>query len=517
VLCLEAARLTVGLAFPVLALLGIAYIIWGGDLPAPFDHPPVSFKRTIEFLYFSAEGILGLALGVSSAYLILFVIFGAFMSQSGLGDFTIGMSRALLSKSTGGEAKVAVASSGVMAAVTGSDMANAASTGAVTIPLMIRAGYPRSFAAAVEAVASNGAQYMPPVLGTAAFLMAEVVRVPYGEVVLAALIPGLLFYVLVFAVIHMRSARLGLHSSEPASGRAGEILRTKGHLILPIFVLLYFVAIADLSVTTAALYSIGSVVLISFFRRDTRMSFGSIVTALREGAYGALGIAVACAVVGIMMGVFGVTGLGLKLSGALIDLADGNVTVLLLLTAITSLILGTGLPTLPNYIILAILVAPALTKMGIDPLAAHLFIFYFGNVSSVTPPVALNVIITANIAKSNFWETCWISIRLSLATFLLPFAFVIDPSLLMRGEFTIVSLSTTVALTCVGLLVMAIAIEGFWRTQVAWPLRAMAGVGAVVLVIAPPHIAVAGALLVIPMLWTQLRAGRRPQINTRTP
>ena len=291
-----------------------------------------------------------MALGVSSTYLILFVMFGAFMSQSGLGDLTVGLSRIWFAKSIGGEAKVAVVSSGVMAAVTGSDMANAASTGAVTIPLMIRSGYPRSFAAAVEAVASNGAQYMPPVLGTAAFLMAEIVRVPYGEVVLAAIIPGLLFYVLVYAVIHLRSARLGIRNTEPPSGTAGEIFRAKGHLLLPIFVLLYFVAIADLSVTTAALYSIAAVVVIAFFRRATRMSLPSIVTALREGAYGALGIAVACAVVGIMMGIFGVTGLGLKLSGALIDLANGNVTVLLLLTAITSLILGTGLPTLPNYI-----------------------------------------------------------------------------------------------------------------------------------------------------------------------
>ena len=517
VLCLEAARQTLGMAFPMLALLGIAYIIWGGDLPAPFDHPPVSFKRTIEFLYFSAEGILGLALGVSSTYLILFVMFGAFMSQSGLGDLTVGLSRIWFAKSIGGEAKVAVVSSGVMAAVTGSDMANAASTGAVTIPLMIRSGYPRSFAAAVEAVASNGAQYMPPVLGTAAFLMAEIVRVPYGEVVLAAIIPGLLFYVLVYAVIHLRSARLGIRNTEPPSGTAGEIFRAKGHLLLPIFVLLYFVAIADLSVTTAALYSIAAVVVIAFFRRATRMSLPSIVTALREGAYGALGIAVACAVVGIMMGIFGVTGLGLKLSGALVDLANGNVTVLLLLTAITSLILGTGLPTLPNYIILAILVAPALTQLGIDPLAAHLFIFYFGNVSSVTPPVALNVIITANIAKADFWESCWISIRLSLATFLLPFAFVYDPSLLMRGEFSVLSLSVAVVLKCAGLLVAGVAIEGYWRTRVAWAWRALAGIGAVVLVVAPPAIGVAGALLAIPMLWTQLRTSRLPETQPRIP
>ena len=507
-LCLEGARQTVGLAFPLIALTGIAYIIWGGDFPAPFDHPPVSFKRTIEFIYFSAEGILGLAIGVSASYLVLFVIFGAFMAQSGLNDFTLNLSKALLSKSVGGEAKVAVVTSGVMAAVTGSDMANAASTGAVTIPLMIRAGYPRSFAAAVEAVASNGAQLMPPVLGTAAFLMAEVVRVPYGEVVLAAIIPGLMFYLLVYTVIHMSSAKLGLTSREPASGNASRIVIEKGHLLLPILVLLYFVAVVDLSVTTSALYAIVSVIVVSYFRRSTWMRWPVLILALREGAYGALGIAVACAVVGIIMGVFGVTGLGLKLSSGLIELANGNVTVLLLLTAVTSLILGTGLPTLPTYIILAILVAPALSQLGIDPLAAHLFIFYFGNVSSVTPPVALNVIITSNIAKSNFWETSWISIRMSAGTFILPFAFVYDPSLLMRGEFTVFSIVIAIIVKCAGLMIAAIALEGYWRTNISWPIRLLAAIGSVIMVVAKPEIGLLACLLALPLVWQQLRVPR---------
>ncbi|MBI4190366.1 MAG: TRAP transporter fused permease subunit [Betaproteobacteria bacterium] len=505
VLCLEAARQVLGLAFPLIVLVGVAYIIWGGALPPPLDHPPVSFSRAIEFLYFSPEGIFGLALGVSATYLVLFVIFGAFMSHSGLNDFTFDLSRSLLHRSTGGLAKIAVTSSGVVASVTGSDMANAASTGAVTIPLMIRAGYPRAFAAAVEAVASNGAQLMPPVMGTAAFLMAEIVRVPYGEVVLAAALPGFLYYVLVYAIIHLRSARLGLRGGEESSLSAWRILCSRGHLVLPILILLYMVVVAEVSIMRAAYYSVLSVILVTFLRRNTWMKPPAILRALRDGGFSAMGIGVACALVGIVMGVFGVTGLGLKLSGALIELAGGNVVVLLLLTALTSLILGTGLPTLPTYIILAILVAPALIQLGIDPLAAHLFIFYFGNVSSVTPPVALNVIITASIARSNFWETGWLAIRMSLATFLLPFAFVIDPALILRGDPDPASVIVAVILALAGLLALAVALEGYWRSKVPVLLRLLGGVGAIILVVGKYPIALMGAALFVPIVWHQWR------------
>jgi len=314
----------------------------------------------------------------------------------------------------------------------------------------------------------------------------------------------------------MRSARLGLRGTEAPAETGWQILLAKGHLILPVFVLLYLVAVAQLSVTLAALYSIGSVVLVSMLRRATIMTPSKIISALRDGAVGALGIAAACAVVGIMMGVFGVTGLGLKLSGTLIELSGGNVAVLLVMTAVTSLILGIGLPTLPNYIILAVLVAPALTRLGVDPLAAHFFIFYFGNVSSITPPVALNVIITSSIAKSNFWDTCWISMRLALATFLLPFAFVLDTSLLLRGEFTPLSLGIAIALKGAGLVAAALALEGFWRGQVNWYWRVLAGIGGGILIIAPPIIGLAGALLLLPVIWSQWRSRNNYTPITRT-
>lgn len=504
-LCFEGARQVLGLAFPLIALTGLAYIIWGAGLPPPFDHPPVSFSRAVEFLYFSPEGIFGLALGVSATYLVLFVIFGAFMAHSGLNDFTFDLSRALLGRTTGGLAKISVTSSGVMASVTGSDMANAASIGAVTIPLMIRNGYSREFAAAVEAVASNGAQLMPPVMGTAAFLMAEIVRIPYGQVALDAALPGFLYYVLVYAIIHLRSARLGLRGGEESSLNAWHILYSRGHLVLPILVMLYMMVVTDVSVTLAAYYSVLSVIIVTFLRRSTWMKLPVILRALRDGGYSAMGIGVACALVGIVMGVFGVTGLGLKLSGALIQLADGNVVILLLLTAFTSLILGTGLPTLPTYIILAILVAPALIQLGIDPLAAHLFIFYFGNVSSVTPPVALSVIITAGIAKSNFWETGWLSIRMSLATFLLPFAFVINPALILRGDPDPASVIVAALLALAGLLALAVALEGYWRSNVPILLRVLGGVGAIILVVGKYPIALIGAALFVPVIWHQLR------------
>ncbi|MBI2527373.1 MAG: TRAP transporter fused permease subunit [Candidatus Rokubacteria bacterium] len=501
VLCLEGGRQVLGLAFPLIALAGIAYILVGGQLPAPLGHPPVSFSRAIEFLYFSAEGIFGLALGVSATYLALFIIFGAFMARSGLNDFTFDLARALLRRSTGGLAKIAVSGSGVMATVTGSDMANAAAIGAVSIPLMIRNGYPPAFAAAVEAVASNGAQLMPPVMGTAAFLMAEIVRVPYGHVALAAALPGALYYVLVYAIIHLRAARLGLRGSDEPAARPWSILRARGHLLLPIPILLYLVTMAQISIMRAAYYSLLSVVLVTFLRRRTGMRPATLLRALRDGGLTLTGIGVACAIVGIVMGVFGVTGLGLRLSDAMIQLAAGNPVVLLLLTALASLVLGTGLPTLPTYIILAILVAPALIQLGIDPLAAHLFIFYFGNVSSVTPPVALSVIITANIARANFWETGWLSIRMSLATFLLPFAFVIDPALILRGDP--VSVIVAAGLAGGGLLALAVALEGYWRREVPIGLRLLGGLGATILVVAKFPVALVGAALVVPVVWHQ--------------
>lgn len=508
-LCLEGSRRTLGLAFPLVVIGCLAYVVAGSWLPEPLYSPPVSFARAIEFLYFSPEGIFGLALGVSSTYLALFVIFGAFMAHSGLNDLTFDLARAIFRRATGGSAKISVVVSGVIASITGSDMANAASTGAMTIPLMLRNGYPRVFAASVEAVASNGAQLMPPVMGSAAFLMAEIIRVPYGEIALAATLPGLLYYVLVYGIIHLRSVRLGLRAEEEVAGgpSAWRILLSRGHLALPIPLLVYLMAVAQLTPMRAAYYAVLSVVLVVFLRRSTWPGPSTLARALRDGGNAIPSIGVATASVGIVIGVFGVTGLGLRLSGMLVDIAGGNAILLLFLTAMASLILGTGLPTLPTYIILAVLVAPALTQLGLDPLATHLFIFYFGNVSSVTPPVALTVIITAGMAKADQWQTAWLTMRMSLATFLLPFAFVIDPSLLLRGSPGAIVVGFVLA--AAGLLALAVVLEGFWRGPVPSPLRVVGGIGAVILVVFKFPFALVGLLLFAPVLVHQWRLARR--------
>lgn len=480
-LVMEAARRVVGWPIVIVASAFITYAFAGPYIPGALAHQGLNTKSLIGHLYYTTEGVFGIPLGVSSTFIFLFILFGAYLEKTGLGKFFIDMANAIAGWAQGGPAKVAVLSSACMGTVSGSSVGNVAGTGSLTIPMMKKLGYKPEFAGAVEATASTGGQLMPPIMGAAAFLMAEFVGIPYIDVVKAAVIPALLYFTGVWIGVHLEAKKLGLKGiSRDQLPKVGKIFFERGHLAIPLVAIIYLL-VSGASPMKAALWAIFMSIIASMLRQNTRISFKDIVKGLEDGARAALGVLVACATAGIIIGVVTKTGLGLRLGSTLIDLAQGLLLPTLFFTMITSIVLGMGVPTTANYVITSTIAAPIIMQLGVPVLAAHMFAFYFGIIADITPPVALAAFAGAGIARANPMSTGVNAVKLAIAAFLVPYIFVMSPQLLMI-DTTFVEALPFVATALVGMVGVGAAVAGYLVTNGKLVDRLLLFVGGVMMI-----------------------------------
>lgn len=481
VMVIEAARRVVGWPIVIVSLTFMAYGFAGPYMPDILAHRGLDIGDMVSHLYFTTEGIFGIPLGVSSTFIFLFILFGAYLEATGLGKFFIDIANAIAGWAAGGPAKVAVLSSGLMGTVSGSSVANVVGTGSFTIPMMKKMGYSKEFAGAVEAAASTGGQLMPPIMGAAAFLMAEFIGVPYFDVVKAAAIPAVLYYTGVWIGVHLEAKKNGLKGiPRNELPKFSELFVERGHLALPLAGIIYLL-VAGYSPTRAALAAIVLAIFASFLRKSTRMKPMEIVEGLEKGAKGVLGVMIACASAGIIIGVVTKTGVGLKLAGALIDLAGGQLLPAMFFTMITSLILGMGVPTTANYVITSTIAAPALIQMGVPLMAAHLFVFYFGIIADVTPPVALAAYAGAGISGGNPMKTGVNASKLAVAAFVIPYIFVLSPALLMINT-TPMELFWALVTSFIGMVGLGAAMIGYFLAPANPLMRLVFFVGGLMLI-----------------------------------
>jgi TRAP transporter 4TM/12TM fusion protein len=474
----EGTRRVLGWALPLTAAAFLLYA-------AGFTH--VTFPILMEQLYLSTEGIFGSTLGVSASYVILFVLFGAFMEKSGTGQLFMDFALSITGHTAGGPGKVSVVSSSLFGTVSGSAVANVMVDGPLTIPLMKRSGFRPPFAAAVEATASTGGQIMPPVMGAAAFVMAEFLAVPYAQVALWALIPAVLYYVAVFAAVHFEAKRHGLHGVPKSQlPRFGRVMLERGHLFVPIFVILVGLILGYSAPLTALAGSLACLPM-ALLRKTTRegIRWKSVPEALEEGAKNTLSVAMACACAGIVIGVVTATGLGIVFTQFVVGLAQNALVLALVLTALAGIVLGMGMPTTPAYIMMVALLVPALIKLGAPVPAAHMFAFYFAILSAITPPVALAVYAAASLAKTDIWAAGWAAVRVGAAGFIVPFMFIYEPALIMINGWAQVHVSLLAMVSAIlGCICLAAGLHGYLVASTRMWERAVL-VCAALLLIAP--------------------------------
>ena len=478
---LEAARRIVGLPIVIIASVFLVYAYFGAYFPGFLAHRGYSLRRIASHMYLTTEGIMGIPLWVSSTFIYLFVLFGAFREKTGLGQLFIDLSNAVAGWASGGPAKVAVVTSALEGMISGSSVANTVESGSFTIPMMKRLGYRPEFAAAVEASASTGGQIMPPIMGAAAFIMAEFLNMPYIEIAKAAAIPACLYFFGVFIEVHLeakRSKLRGLRRDELP--RLSIVMKERGHLLLPLFAIIFFL-MGGFTPLYAALMGLVVCVLAAQVRKSTRMGFRDIANAFAAGARGALGVAIACATAGIIIGVVTLTGLGLKMANGLVEIAGGNLLFTLFFTMITSLILGMGAPTTANYIITSTIAAPALILLKVAPLAAHMFVFYFGIIADLTPPVALAAYAGAGIAKADPMKTGYIATKLAIGAFIVPYIFVYNPAMLLIGT-TLANLTQNLVTASCGMFGVGAAMIGYCLAPMRWWERVWFIIGGLLLI-----------------------------------
>ncbi|MDZ4163567.1 MAG: TRAP transporter permease [Smithellaceae bacterium] len=470
IILLEAGRRVLGWGLPILAAIFLLYCYYGRYAPGLFQHRGYPLERIIQHMYVVPEGIYGVALGVSATFVFLFILFGAFLNTSGGAKLFNDLAMATAGRMGGGPAKVAIFASGLLGTINGSSIANTATTGAFTIPLMKKVGYKPHFAGAVEATASTGGQIMPPVMGAAAFIMTEFLSVPYTTIMKAAMLPAILYFFSVFMSVHFTAKKDNLQAlPREMIPDARKVFKSMGHLFLPL-VLVIALLIIGYTPVFAAFWGTVSVFAVSWLRKETRMNIPKLLAALRDGARGALGVAIACALVGFIIGASSLTGLGLMVSNNFMELAGGMLLPALIFAMIACLILGMGLPTTANYIVTATIIAPALVKMGVMPIAAHFFVFYFGIMADITPPVCLAAFTGAGIAGASPMRTGITATTLALAAFILPYMFVYNPQLLLQGVhfFEFLPLLAT---ALVGIIALAAGTMNYLLTDDTIPER----------------------------------------------
>ncbi len=462
VLVLEATRRVIGLALPLTAIVFLAYALLVAR---------VEPERLLDQMYLTTEGIFGPTLGVSATYVAIFVLFGSFMERTGTGQLFMDFALSLTGHTAGGPGKVAVVSSSLFGTISGSAVANVMVDGPITIPLMKRSGFRPAFAAAVESVASTGGQIMPPIMGAAAFVMAEFLQVSYVQVTIWALLPAVLYYVACFAAVHFEAKRMGLVGIPRADlPRLRRVLAERGHLFIPILVILAGMY-SGYSAPLCALAGTLACFPVAALRANTRgcVTAAAVGEALVDGMRNALSVALACASAGIVVGVVTLTGLGIVFTQFVVALAQSSLLLALVLTAIAGIVLGMGMPTTPAYIVMTSLLVPAIIKLGAPVPAAHMFAFYFAILSAITPPVALAVYAAASLAKADLWSSGWAAVRVGAAGFLVPFAFVYQPAILMIGPWWDVLAAAGSA--AIGVLMLAAGLHGYLVRRLVLPER----------------------------------------------
>lgn len=459
ILILEATRRVAGPAIVMVAGAGFLYTFFGDYLPGILGHPGISAQKFLYFQFLSMEGIFGMPLGVSASFIVLFILFTSILNQAGAGPYYLRLAQSAVGHVRGGPAKIAVISSALFGSISGSAVANVVGTGSFTIPLMKRLGYKPSFAGAVEATASTGGQIMPPVMGAAAFVMAEMLGKPYSYVMRAAIIPALLYYLAVFVMVDLEAVKQNL-KGVPRSSLPPffAVLKEGWHYLFPLALLLYLLVFVGFTATKAAFYSILIAIAFMYLRKISRLSPKQFLEMFRDAAESVMMVAATCATAGLIVGVFTITGLGMKLSALIVQFSGGSLLLLMVLSMVASFILGMGMPTTACYIILAILVAPAMVHLGVVPIAAHLFVFYFGVLSNITPPVALAAFAAAGIAGSSPMTTGWTAVKMALAAFIVPYMFVYGPALVMEGSLTEIGLALVSSI--VGTISLACGVQG---------------------------------------------------------
>jgi len=450
IVLVECCRRVVGLPIIFVSSAFVVYAFASG----------LSLKKIIYNLFYTTQGVIGTPIGVCSTYIVLFIIFGAFLEATGISDFFIQCANCLAGSATGGPAKVSVISSALCGMVSGSSVGNTVTTGSITIPLMKKTGYPSEFAGAVEAASSTGGQIMPPIMGAAAFLMAEMVGVPYSIIAMVAILPAALYFLGVFLMVHFRAKKLGLKGIDRSQLPKAKDVIKKIYLLIPLALLIYLIC-AGKTMSMSAILSTLVCIVVSFFNKEHRMTWMKFLTALETGAKNTLSIAIACGIAGIIAGVVTMTGMGQLFISAIVSVAGGKLIVALFLTMITCIILGMGIPTTATYIIMATTCAPILTTgMGLNALCASMFVFYFGIVADITPPVALAAYAGSAIAKSDPMKTAFNATKLAIGAFIVPYIFCLNPAMLMI-DTTLVEIILIFITSFIGMAAISAAVEGY--------------------------------------------------------
>ncbi len=481
ILTLEAGRRTVGWILPALSIFFIFYAKFGYLFPGMLAHQGFTWKRILTRMYLTDNGIFGVTLMVSASYVFMFILFGSFLNKTGAAKFFNDFALAFAGGLRGGPAQVAVIASGLMGTISGSSQANVATTGSFTIPLMKEVGYKPKFAGAVEAAASTGGILMPPIMGAASFMMASFLGIPYLQVMKAGIIPAIFYYFAIMIMVNFEAKKYDLKGI-PAEKlpKLKDVMKYQGHMMLPI-VMILFLLVKGLTPIYAAFFGLITTILTSMLRKSTRMNLKRFLEAMEEGAKSAVPVATACAVVGFIVGVVSMTGLGQAVAHNIMQLSGGQLWMALILVMIASIFLGMGLPATACYIITASIAAPALVKMGVDPLAAHFFAFYYGTLSAVVPPVALTSYTAAGIAGANPTDVAFNGFKLAFAGIIIPYMFVYSPVLLMQ-DVTLSSLIVVVITGLIGIVCLGASAEGYMRTHMGVIERLMAFAAAILMV-----------------------------------
>jgi TRAP transporter 4TM/12TM fusion protein len=498
-LVLEMTRRTIGWPLVLICLTLLLYAFLGPYIPGVMYHSGYSISRIVEYMFFTMEGIYGMPIAVASTYVYLFVLFGVFLSKSGGGDFLIDVARAIAGKASGGPAKVAIFASGFMGMISGSAVGNVVTTGTITIPMMKRAGFKPVFAGAVEAVASTGGQIMPPLMGVAAFLLAEVTGIPYSQVAISSLFPAILYFLSLYMVIHFSSKKQNIKAQTDDIPNIWPVLRKGWQFLLPPVVLIYLL-IRGYPLIQIALWTIILTWLVSYVRSNTRMSISKILDALESGARSAIIVSTACAAAGIVIGGISLTAVGGKLISIVASQAHLSIIFTLVFTMIVCIVLGMGMPAPAAYLITAVLTAPILVSLGLPLLPAHLFCLYFAIISFITPPVAVAAYAAAGISGGDLSMTGWTALRLGLCGFIIPFAFVYKPSLLLLSSWPDVLFGSVTAI--LGVLCITAGITGYFIRNINTLIeRALCILGGILLFVYPHWLgAVVGFSVSMPIL-----------------
>lgn len=504
IILLEACRRVTGIPIVIVASCFIAYAFYAD----------ITLKKIVFNLFYTTEGVIGTPISVCSTFIVLFILFAAFLERTGIADFFIQAANSVVGTASGGPAKVAVIASALEGMVSGSSVANTVGSGAITIPLMKKTGYKPEFAGAVEAAASTGGQIMPPIMGAAAFLMAEMVGVPYSTIAVKAILPAILYFTGIFVMVHLEAKKEGLKGlPRDQVPNFWRLISRDGYLLLPLVILVTLLATGWRTMASCAMVATAAAIIVSMFKKETRLTPSKFLDALENAAKSTIGVGVACATAGIIAGVVTMTGLGQLLITAIVKLAGHNIHIALFLTMITCIILGMGVPTTANYVIMATTCAPILIAMDIPEVAAHMFVFYFGIVADITPPVALAAYAGAAIAKGNPMKTGINATRLAIAAFIVPYIFALNPAMLFI-DTNFIAVAQIIVTSFIGMFMLAIGLEGFLLVGVPWPIRIVSIIGGLCLIDPALLTDVIGIAVLVFVILTQVTAKRKLGFKT---